>query len=119
MLKIEQSALELVGNTPIVRLNNITKDLKKHLTFLKYAFITFYGKRNPFPYLTFILFLLVISAEQSSINASISSPASNNNLRTALQYAMQYATERNVKVQVKFNNKVIVTLGEFFYPPCP
>ena len=41
--------------------------------------------------------------------------AGSNNLRTALQYAMQYATERNVKVQVKFNNKVIVTLGEFFY----
>lgn len=41
--------------------------------------------------------------------------AGSNNLRTALQYAMQYATERNVKVQVKFNKKVIVTLGEFFY----
>lgn len=38
-----------------------------------------------------------------------------NNLRLALQYAMQYATERSVKVQVKYEDKVIVTLGDFFY----
>ena len=42
--------------------------------------------------------------------------AASNNLRTAIQYAMQYAMElRDVKVQIKYNNKVIVTLGDFFY----
>jgi hypothetical protein len=41
--------------------------------------------------------------------------AGSNNLRLALQYAMQYATERSVKVQVKYEDKVIVTLGDFFY----